>query len=226
MSWAFGRADAHGIRREDMVAATARIVQAVRIPVSADIEGGYGLSPREVGETVRAIIGVGAVGINLEDTPGGPGQPICSASDQARRIQAACSAASGAGVDLFINARTDVFLFRIGRVERRLADVLNRAATYHAAGADCLFVPGVVEVATIKELAGGPLPLNVMAGPGAPPVAELAMAGAIRVSVGTAIAQSAYQLVAEAASELLTRGTYLSFSAAMEYGNLNHLLSG
>jgi 2-methylisocitrate lyase-like PEP mutase family enzyme len=88
-----------------------------------------------------------------------------------------------------------------------------------------LFVPGVVDVDLVAELAAGPLPLNVMAGPGAPPVAELARAGAARVSVGSAIAQAAYQLVARSAAELLKTGTYEAMSDALDYGGLNELLA-
>ncbi|MGK5553363.1 isocitrate lyase/phosphoenolpyruvate mutase family protein, partial [Actinomadura kijaniata] len=95
-----------------------------------------------------------------------------------------------------------------------------------AAGADVLFVPGVVDPEVIRVLVGGPLPLNVMAHPGAPTVAELGALGVARVSVGSAIAQAAYGLAAAAARELLTRGTYGGVEAAMEYGELNDLLGG
>ncbi|MDT4905153.1 MAG: hypothetical protein QOH52_3169 [Pseudonocardiales bacterium] len=225
LSWALGTHDAQGLDRADLVAATARIVLAVTVPVTADIEGGYGPDPRDVAETVRAIVDVGAVGINLEDAPGRAGDPLHSAAGQARRIAAARATADTAGIDLFINARTDVYLRGVGDPAGRLAKVQERARVYADAGADGLFVPGVVDVDLVAELAAGPLPLNVMAGPGAPPVAELARAGAARVSVGSAIAQAAYQLGARSAAELLKTGTYEAMSDALDYGGLNELLA-
>ncbi|MEQ4720515.1 isocitrate lyase/phosphoenolpyruvate mutase family protein [Nonomuraea sp. B19D2] len=221
VSWANGAPDAHGLSRQQMVAAVARIVSAVTVPVTADIEGGYGPGPDDVAATVRAVIEAGAVGVNLEDSPGPDGAPLLSPEDQARRIAAARAAAESAGVDLFVNARTDVYLFGVGAPGDRLADVETRARVYADAGADGLFVPGLLDLDAITRLAGGPLPLNVMAGPGAPPVGELAAAGVARVSVGSAIAQSAYGYAARAASELLGGGTYTALANGLDYGALN-----
>ncbi|WP_433431827.1 isocitrate lyase/PEP mutase family protein [Nonomuraea sp. CA-141351] len=221
VSWANGAPDAHGLSRQQMVAAVARIVAAVTVPVTADIEGGYGPGPDDVRATVRAVIEAGAVGVNLEDSPGPAGAPLMPAEDQARRIAAARAAADAAGVDLFVNARTDVYLAGVGEPGDRLADVEARARVYADAGADGLFVPGLLDLDAIARLAGGPLPLNVMAGPGAPPVGELAAAGVARVSVGSAIAQSAYGCAARAAAELLTGGTYTTLADGLDYGGLN-----
>jgi 2-methylisocitrate lyase-like PEP mutase family enzyme len=225
ISWAAGERDGEGLDREQMTAAIARVARTVSVPVSADIEGGYGQEPDDVAETVRAIVAAGAVGINLEDSPGGDGRPLHSAAAQARRIAAARSAAAACGVDVFVNARTDVFLHGVGDPGGRLADVQERARAYADAGADGLFVPGVGELDVIETLAAGPLPLNVMAGPGAPTVAALARAGVTRVSVGSAIAQSAYGLAARAAQELLESGSYGLLADAVEYGELNRLLA-
>ncbi|SDH86371.1 isocitrate lyase/PEP mutase family protein [Nonomuraea jiangxiensis] len=219
VSWANGAPDGHGLSKERMIAAVAGIVAAVGVPVTADIEGGYG----DVAATVRAVIEAGAVGVNLEDSPGPDGAPLLSPGDQARRIAAAREAATAAGVDLFINARTDVYLS--GVPGDRLADVEERARVYADAGADGLFVPGLLDLDGIARLAGGPLPLNVMAGPGAPPVSELAAAGVARVSVGSAIAQSAYAIAARAAAELLAGGTYELLADGLDYGTLNAALT-
>jgi 2-methylisocitrate lyase-like PEP mutase family enzyme len=225
ISWAIGTHDAHGLNRHQMAAAVARIVQAVSVPVSADIEGGYGDEPRDVAETVRAIIDAGAIGINLEDSPGQDDQPLQSATAQVRRIAAARVAAEGSGVDLFINARTDVFLMAVGDPETRVQNVHERLRAYAAAGADGFFVPGLIDLDVIRELASGPLPLNVMAGPRAPSVAALARAGASRISIGSAIAQAAYQLVARSANELLTIGTYDCLVESIDYDAINDLMS-
>ena len=208
-----------------MTAAIERIVAAVSVPVTADIEGGYGLSPERVAVTVRAIAAAGAVGINLEDSPGPDGAPLFTPAAQAQRIAAARAAADSCGIDLFINARTDVYLFGVGEPEDRLSDVLSRAAAYAEAGADGLFVPGLTDLDTITLLADGPLPLNVMAGPGAPSVSKLAATGAARVSVGSAIAQAAYQLAWQAARELLGKGSYQTLTDNLDYDYLNGLLS-
>jgi 2-methylisocitrate lyase-like PEP mutase family enzyme len=225
VSWAAGAPDGQGLSRHQMSMAIGRIVQAVFVPVSADIESGYGRDLDDVVDTVRAIIEVGAVGINLEDSPGPDGSPLYSPQAQARRIAAARRAADDSGVDLFINARTDVYLLGAGPPERRLVDVQARGESYADAGADGLFVPGLADLDVIAVLAEGPLPLNVMAGPGMPAVAELAVAGVARVSVGSGITQAAYQRASQAASELLTHGTYEALADNIGYGDLNALLS-
>ncbi|HEX6524513.1 MAG TPA: isocitrate lyase/phosphoenolpyruvate mutase family protein [Streptosporangiaceae bacterium] len=225
VSWAMGAPDGHGLGRQCMTEAVTRIVRAVSVPVSADIEGGYGPGASDVSDTVRAVIEAGAVGINLEDSPGADGEPLLAVSAQAERIAAARAAADSAGVDLFINARTDVYLLGVGDPGHRPGDVRARAQAYADAGADGLFVPGLIDLGTIAALASGPLALNVMAGPGAPAVRELAAAGVARVSVGSAIAQSAYQVASRAAAELLSTGTYQRLIDAIGFGDLNKLLT-
>lgn len=146
---------------------------------------------------------------------------------QATRIQAARAASASAGLPgLFINARTDVFLYGIGAPGTRLDDVLARSSAYAKAGADGLFVPGLTDLQVITELAGAsPLPVNVMAGPGAPLVAELAAAGVRRVSIGTAIAQAAYTLTKRTATELLTTGNYTKLEESFDFGTINSLFA-
>ncbi|MFI9379736.1 isocitrate lyase/phosphoenolpyruvate mutase family protein [Kutzneria sp. NPDC052558] len=212
VAWSRGVPDAGGLGRTVALEALRRIVRAVTVPVSADIEGGYGDTPDEVAWTVAEVASAGALGVNIEDSAGGA---LLDVSAQAERL----AAARGAG-DLVINARTDTFLMGSGDVDETLA----RAERYAAAGADSLFVPGVVDPAVIKVLVDGPLPLNVMAHPGAPTVAELAALGVARISVGTGIAQAAYGLAAAAARELVTAGTYDSLADGLSYGELNDLL--
>jgi 2-methylisocitrate lyase-like PEP mutase family enzyme len=117
-----------------------------------------------------------------------------------------------------------VFLFGVGRPETRPDDVLARCRAYADAGADGLFVPGLFDLEIIAELAAAsPLPVNVMAGPGAPSVADLAAAGVRRVSVGTAIAQACYTLAGRAATELLSTGSYAALEGALDFGVINGL---
>jgi 2-methylisocitrate lyase-like PEP mutase family enzyme len=226
VAWSLGRSDGQRLTRDEMVAQIARIVAAVAVPVTADVEGGYGPGPDDVAATVEAVIAVGAVGVNIEDSRA-PGGPLFGPAEQAARIQAARTVAASAGLPgLFINARTDVFLFGIGAPPTRLDDVLARSAAYAQAGADGLFVPGLADVQTITALAkASPLPVNVMAGPGAPSVAELKSAGVRRVSVGTAITQAAYTRALRAATELLATGTYAELEAALDFGAINNLFT-
>ncbi len=129
----------------------------------------------------------------------------------------AAARAAARGIPFWINARTDVFLGGSSRID----DALERSAAYAAAGADSLFVPGLVDPAAIAELAAGPLPVAVMVWPGAPSVAELAAAGAVRISLGSAIAQAAYAVAVRAATELLTSGTYDSVAGGIAYSTMN-----
>jgi 2-methylisocitrate lyase-like PEP mutase family enzyme len=151
----------------------------------------------------------------------GAGGPLRSVGEQAERIAAVREAADAAGVPLFVNARTDTFLSGAGGVDL----TLERAAAFRAAGADGIFVPGAVDPGIVKELANGVGgPLNVMAGPGAPTVAELAALGVARVSVGSGIAQAAHALVRRAARELLDTGTYRSLAGGLDHGEVNALV--
>jgi 2-methylisocitrate lyase-like PEP mutase family enzyme len=148
-------------------------------------------------------------------------------SEQVARIEAARTAAASAGLsELFINARTDVFLFGIGAPDKRLDDVLARCRAYAEAGADGLFVPGLTDLAMLTELAkNSPLPVNAMAWAGAPLVAELAAVGVRRVSVGTAVAQAAYTVAKRAATELLTTGSYGGLADALDFGTIDSLFA-
>jgi len=227
VSWSLGRPDGQQLTREQMTDVVARIAVAVSVPVSADIEGGYGGGPDAVAAAVSAVIAAGAVGINLEDS-GAPGGGLFDPGVQAARIAAARAAAAEAGLpELLINARTDVFLFGIGQPEGRLDDVIARAAVYAEAGADSLFVPGLLDLAVLRELTGKvSLPVNAMAGPGAPSVAALGEAGVRRVSLGQSIAQAAYTIARKAAVEALTDGTYQAISDADAFGDVNGAFRG
>ena len=198
VAWAHGVDDAGGLDRAAAVAVVRAICAAVSVPVTVDIEAGYG----DVARTVREVVEAGAVGVNLEDSTA---RVLDDPSVHAERIRVARSAG---GPELVINARTDTYLFgdKTGTIER--------AKAYADAGADVLFVPGVVDLPTIAELVKeSPLPVNVMVGPGAPSVRELAEVGVVRISVGPAITSAAYALATAAAKELLTTGTYEALSS-------------
>ncbi|MFF3466777.1 isocitrate lyase/phosphoenolpyruvate mutase family protein [Streptomyces sp. NPDC002619] len=223
LAWALGAPDGDRLERDAALDAVARIAAAVRVPVSADIESGYAKDPAGVADTVRAVLATGAVGVNIEDASYQEGTgPLRPVAEQAERIAAAREAADAAGVPLFVNARIDTFLRGAGGVDA----TLERAAAYRAAGADGIFAPGAVDPETVKALADGiDGPLNVMVGPGAPAVAELAALGVARVSAGSGLAQAAYAVVRRAARELLDGGTYDALAGGLDYGELNSLLT-
>ncbi|MCU1319209.1 MAG: hypothetical protein JWP98_727 [Edaphobacter sp.] len=227
ISWAFGRGDGQKLRREEMIQAIRYIVQAVAVPVTADIEGGYGSgSTNDVAETVQALISIGVVGVNLEDSPGCDGQVLLAPEAHAERIHAAREAALAAGGDLVINARTDVYLFQVGAPETRFDAAVRRANIYRSAGADCLFVPGVIDADTIAALVRAiDGPLNIMAMPGAPNVSQLGQLGVVRVSVGPTIAQVALAATRRAARELLVHGTYGASEDSLPFGEVNEMFA-
>jgi 2-methylisocitrate lyase-like PEP mutase family enzyme len=204
----------------EMIEAIRRIVRAVSVPVTADIESGYGSgSVYDVAETVQAVIDVGAVGINLEDSPGSDGRLLLPAERQAERIGAARAAARSARVDLFINARTDVYLVHTAAAQARFDETVRRSKLYRAAGADGLFVPGFTDGDTIAALVRAiDLPLNIMAVPGAPSTRELGQLGVARVSVGPAITQAALATTGRATRELLEQGTYGGIEDGVPFG--------
>ena len=229
VAWSLGVPDGAGLGAERAAAVISRIATAVSLPVSADIEAGYGDSPDAVAATVAAVVEAGAVGVNLEDRR--DGSSLFEPSEQADRLAAARAAAAiltpvpGAAA-AWINARTDVFLTgAYSSTSAAVGAALDRAAAYKTAGADSLFVPGLADLAAIADLAAGPLPVAVMAWPGAPAVAELTTAGAVRISLGSAIAQAAYGVATCAAAELFTTGTCNSSAGGFDYGTMNDALT-
>ncbi|UUU40195.1 isocitrate lyase/PEP mutase family protein [Streptomyces sp. NBC_00162] len=220
VAWSLGSPDGDALARDRALDLIARVAAAVSVPVTADIESGFGADPAAVAETVAGVLAAGAVGINIEDGTRAP-------AEHAERVAAARSAADAAGVPLYINARVDTYLRGLGDPATRLDETLARAAAYLRAGATGVFVPGVTDPATVAELAKGiDAPLNVLVGPGAPSVAELGALGVARVSLGSWVAEAAYAVVRRATEELVSGGTYGSLAGSLPYGELNSLLEG
>ncbi|WP_035799784.1 isocitrate lyase/PEP mutase family protein [Kitasatospora mediocidica] len=225
VAWGLGAADGDRLDRDRALDLIARVVAAVGVPVTADIESGFAKDPDGVAETVRGVLAAGAVGVNLEDALRDGTAPLRAVAEQAERLAAARAAADAAQVPLFVNARVDTYLRAVGDPATRLQATLDRASAYIAAGADGIFVPGVTDLETVSALADGlPVPLNILAGPGAPTLADLAAHGVARVSLGSAVAEAAYAVVRNAARELLTTGTYTSLADPIAYGELNTIL--
>ena len=207
VAWALGYPDGERIGRDEMLGVVRRIAAAVRVPVTADMEAGYGRTPEAAAETARGVIAAGAVGLNLED--GTNEGELLDVTLHADRIRAAREAGAAAGVPIVLNARTDAFEVQRWTPAQRLAQAVRRANAYRAAGADCLFVVHVSDAETIGRLAreiDGPL--NVIAGPPAPPLGALEQLGVRRASLGPRLTQAALGLVRRVLAELRERGTY------------------
>ncbi|HEU5472336.1 MAG TPA: isocitrate lyase/phosphoenolpyruvate mutase family protein [Actinophytocola sp.] len=227
VAWSLGAPDGNRLDRDPAVELVARVAAAVGVPVTADIETGFADEPSGVAETVRRVIDAGAVGINLEDGARSGPLPLMPIEEYTARLSAARAAADATGVALFINARVDVFLRQVGERDSRVPAALERAAAYVEAGADGIFLPGVVDPETVATLAKEvSVPLNVLAGPGAPSVSTLADLGVARVSVGSSLAQAAYAVVRRGAQEVLSSGTYESLAGGLDYGELNAAVAG
>ncbi len=215
-----GYGDGQLISRGEMVEMARRIAAALSIPLTADMESGYGA----VAETVREILGAGVVGVNLED--GRPDEKaIVPTSEQVERIREARKTANQVGVPLFINARVDVYLAGVGEPRERLPMALERGRAYVAAGADGVFVPGVVDRDTIAELARGiPAPLNVLAGPRSPTPEELAALGVARVSLGSGMHRATLSHARKLAQSLLAGGGFEFLEGNISHAEVNQLL--
>lgn len=206
-AFSLGYADGEHIPRREMAAAVKRIAHGVPVPVSADMEAGYGPTPTDVAETVRQTIKAGAVGINIEDGDRANPGKLFDFSLAVERIRAAREAADAAGIPMVINGRTDGFHY--GDSPAVFDDAVRRANAYLAAGADCAFVPFVRDGALIGRLAAAISgPMNVLAGPGTPPVPELQALGVKRVTVGSNITKATLMTIRRAAEELQGAGSY------------------
>ena len=195
VAWSLGYRDGNALPVEEYVARAASIARVISVPLSVDIEGGYADDPATVAETVTRLIDAGAVGINIEDGVGSP-HLLC------RKVEAARAAGERCGVPLYINVRTDVYARGLVPQEQRATEVLARAQGYRAAGADGLFVLGLINTSEMSAIArDSGLLLNVIVWPDLPPPDVLAEFGVRRVSVGSWLPQTLW-----AHTEQLVRG--------------------
>jgi len=206
VAWALGYPDGEAIPQREMLDWVARIARAVDLPVTADLEAGYG----DPGGTARAALEAGAVGLNLEDA----NVPLEQHVEAVRAVRAAAP-------EIVVNARTDVFLDG----DRDFDDAVRRANAYLEAGADCAFVPGVADAETIGRLVEAiDGPVNILATKGCPPVAELERLGVARVSVGSGIGRGTYRHAERLARQVLEQGTYGYVDDEFGYADLNAIL--
>ena len=225
IAFASGYPDRQKISRERMLEAVARICAAVSVPVTADMEAGFGDTPEEIDRAAVGVLEAGAVGLNLEDGTGRPEAPLADLALQVEKIRAVVAAGRRHGVPIVLNARTDVYLSRVGPETGRLAETIRRGRAYRDAGADCVFIPGVTDPAVlgalVKQLA---CPVNVLAVAGSPSIADLARLGVARVSLGSGPMRAAMTQMQRLAEEVLTQGTYSTLEGITSHATMNDLM--
>ena len=222
-----GYPDGQNISRDEMLEVVARIARAVSVPVTADMEAGYGKTPEDLAQTAIAIVEAGAVGCNIEDCPSDGSRELFPIELQQQKLRAMLDAAKKRGVPLVINARTDVFLEEIGEPATRAERTIERLNAYRDAGAESLFAPGVKDPATIAQIARGVRgPLNILATAGTPTVRELEKLGVARISIGSGPMRASMGLTARIAKHIRDHGTFETMTdGAMPYLEANRLLA-
>jgi len=227
IAYALGYVDGQRISRDEMLEVAGRIARATNIPVTADLEAGYGTTPKDMADTVKAAITAGIIGMNLEDVTGDDEGSLVDLPLQVEKIRAIREAASSAGVPFVLNARTDIYLMPIGPEATRFERTVERLRAYREAGADCLFAPGVYDLETIQKLVKAvEAPLNILANPACPPVAEMEKAGVARVSAGSGIMRAAMGLVQRIGKEMLeSRSCEMMFAGATPFIDLKRMMT-
>jgi 2-methylisocitrate lyase-like PEP mutase family enzyme len=216
IAWSNGYPDGDRLPVPLLLGAVERIARVVSVPLTVDCEGGYASDPSAVADTIASVADAGAVGINLED-----------GFDPTDVLSAKIAAIRSRGTDVFVNARTDVYLKSLVAPERRVEETLRRAAVYRAAGADGLFVPGLVDRDEIRAVtAGAGLPVNVLVRPALPLAAELAALGVRRLSAGSDVAEAVLGRAASLVRAFLADGASEPLAeAAMPYPDVQDLMT-
>ncbi|TGL60573.1 isocitrate lyase/PEP mutase family protein [Leptospira sarikeiensis] len=208
IAFAAGLPDHQILDRDSMLGYVKKIVDSVDVPVSADLEAGYGIQPEEVAETIKLAIGIGVVGCNIEDLSGDPIAPLLDHELAAERIRAAKQTSEKEELSFTLTARTDAFLTNHPNA---LEEAIRRCNLYHSAGADCLFIPGVNDPQTIGTLVrsiNGPLNVVMGLGKNDLTVSELRSLGVRRISIGGSLARACFYLIQQAALEIKTEGSF------------------
>ncbi|WP_368296960.1 isocitrate lyase/phosphoenolpyruvate mutase family protein [Cytobacillus firmus] len=204
-----GYLDGQSIPLNKMVETIENIAKSVNVPVSADIEAGYGVTVEEILETVKAVAAAGAIGINLEDGTGDPNRPIFDISSQVEKIAAIKELSESSNMRLFINARTDLFWLNAGDSSTRLREAVMRAKAFQDAGADCIFIPGLTDRKDIKKIREEvPCPINLLIDPEMPSISELSEIGIERLSCGSVPFRATLTYLRTISEEIVNRQTF------------------
>ncbi|MHB1868510.1 MAG: isocitrate lyase/PEP mutase family protein [Nitrososphaerales archaeon] len=219
---ALGYRDGQNISRREMLDAVARIARVLTVPLSADMEAGYGSTEQEIEEMTNGVISAGAVGMNIEDSTGNREKPLTDIEEQVRRLKVIRRTADSMDFPIFINARTDAFLHVSND---RIGEVIRRANSYKQAGADCIYTFGVLDPQSIAKLVESvDHPINIRAGRGSPTISELERLGVARASLATGPVCAALGYLKKVAMEIHDSGTYSNLLAcSISYDELNKL---
>lgn len=220
-AWSRGRGD-HGVGLDDVLTYMRTVAAAVPVPVNADFEGGFATAPEHVAVNVARAAATGVAGLSIEDSTGDASRPLFEFRLAVERIQAARRALDHSGTGVLLTGRSEGFV--VGRPD--LAETIRRLSAYADAGADCLFAPGLRAAADITAVvrAVAPKPVNVLVGSDFTTVAELAALGVRRISVGGALARTAWTGFVRAAREMVERGTFTRLTGAISSDELVSLL--
>lgn len=226
IAFSLGYPDGQKIPPVEMIARIRRIAHAVDVPVSADIEAGYGNTPEAAAQTTRELIEAGAIGMNLEDLSGDPDRPLLDISVAVEKIKAVREVAAQLRVPMVVNARTDVYLRSAGEGAPSYDEALRRLTAYRDAGADCVFAPGLKDSETIGRLVHDvQCPVNILALAGVPSIPELERLGVARVSLGSGPMRATLGLLVRIAQEIKTSGTYSALETGVPHAEMNRMLS-
>jgi 2-methylisocitrate lyase-like PEP mutase family enzyme len=217
-AWSIGRRDNH-VSLDEALAHFRAIAAAVDVPVNADFEGGFAIEPDDVARNVTAATATGVAGLSIEDSTGDNDNPLFDFDLAVRRIEAARAAIDRSGSGVLLTARSEGFI--AGRPD--LGETIRRLNAFSAAGADCLYAPGLRAMNDIKAVvdAVAPKPVNVLASAGFTTVAEMTAAGVRRISVGGALARTAWTGFLVAAKEIAEQGTFTAFDGVIPSGEMN-----
>jgi 2-methylisocitrate lyase-like PEP mutase family enzyme len=222
-AWSMGRPD-NGVTLDQALAHFRALADAVEIPLSADFEHGFADQPAQVAEHVSAAARTGIAGLSIEDSTGDAANPLYAFDLAVERIRAARAGVDASGTGVLLTARSEGFV--VGRPD--LAETIRRLTAYAAAGADCLFAPGIKSVADITAVvrAVAPKPVNVLVGGDWTTVPKLAELGVRRISTGGALARAAWAGFLTAAKEIATQGTFGALATAVQIsGDMNRAFS-
>jgi 2-methylisocitrate lyase-like PEP mutase family enzyme len=217
-AWSMGVSD-NSITLPQALAHIESIASGVDVPVNADFEGGFAIEPAEVAANVSAATATGVAGLSIEDSTGDASQPLFDFSLSVERVRAARRAIDESGTGVLLTARSEGFI--VGRPD--LAETVRRLVAYAEAGADCLYAPGIRAAAEISAVVASvaPKPVNVLVGADFTTVTELARMGVRRVSVGGALARTAWSGFLQAAKEIADHGTFQGLASAVPFAEIN-----
>jgi 2-methylisocitrate lyase-like PEP mutase family enzyme len=220
-AWSSGRPD-NGVAVEDVLAHLRAIANGVAVPVNADFEGGFAIEPEAVATNVTAAAVTGIAGLSIEDSTGDPANPLFDFTLSVERIRAARRAIDGGGTGVLLTGRSEGFI--VGRPD--LKETIRRLTAYADAGAECLYAPGIRSQSDIAAVvsAVAPAAVNVLVGSDFTTVAALAEAGVRRISVGGALARTAWAGFLQAAREIAEQGTFAQLGGAVSFAEINGLM--